>query len=71
MQDYDRGPKLSEEQLMRERAYAETELNSTRGRLAGEIAELLKQQVHAGTITPKESMEQFIQALDVIYGGRN
>ena len=58
---------LSEEQLMRERAYAETEANTFRGRLSGEIAEFLKQQVHEGKITPKESIQEFIKALEIIY----
>ena len=58
---------LTETELMRERAYAEAEANSFRGRLAGEIAEFLKQQVHEGKITPKESVQEFIKALEIIY----
>lgn len=58
---------LSEEQLMRERAYAEANERTPQGRAANEIAQFLKQQVHEGKITPKESIQEFIKALEIIY----
>jgi len=58
---------LTETELMRERAYAEAADNTPQGRAAREMAEFLKDQVANGKLTPKESIQEFIKALEVIY----